>query len=217
MFDLLSYKCLEADWDGYGSIKPIPQKISYAWKSLNLMVETKTPIPSVMISASSEIGFYWSRKNSDVYMEVSFYDETEDGTKGDFFGYLIDRGNDNYEGAEDIPISEYRDSSIYKESKKIYSSELEQFDEYYFNLFARKEIDYKSTKEYLEELYIEEIDANDKYIDEYFANKPKKKATKMMPVPSDEAIEVLHGIVNGEPLSADFAEIIQINFMDLLD
>ena len=213
MFDLLSYKCLEADWDGYGSIKPIPQKISEAWEFLGVLLENKVPVPTVMISGNSLIGFYWSKKvyNKDAYIEIDIYSkgDGDNDPERDYksFAWLVDKGGDDYDGDEDIKFEDFKDSKIHNYIKELLPpQELDRFDEYYFNLFANKEI-----KNY------EDIDNADKEIDEYFANKPKKPSTKMMPVPSDEAIEVLHGIVNGEPLSADFAEIIQINIMDLLD
>ena len=84
MFELLSYKYLEANWDGYDAIKPNAYSIAQAWKFLGVLIDNGISCPSVMISGSSEIGFYW--KNDKYYVEIDIYRDAENSNeKGDFF------------------------------------------------------------------------------------------------------------------------------------
>ncbi len=129
MFDLLSYEHLEANWDGYGSIKPLESKIKHSWDGLKMFIDDNLPIPSVMISGDSEISFYYRKKEYNVYIEIEFYDK--------YFAYLLDQGTE-YSGGEDISIREFGESDVYKFLKTLPGSDLDSIDKYYFDLFYTK-------------------------------------------------------------------------------
>ncbi len=145
MFDLLSYKYIEADWDGYGAIKPHHYKIAEAWEFLRILIKNEIPIPKVMISGTSMIGFYWDKKscNKDVYVEIDIFSKGDEDNEpnADFksFAYLVDSGHD-YFGEDDIKFKDFKDSKVHNFFKEnMPEQELDDFDEYYFNLFAEVE------------------------------------------------------------------------------
>ena len=52
MFELIAYKYLEDDWDGYDGT-PVPKKmLDCAWKFLGILIQNKICTPKIMVSGS---------------------------------------------------------------------------------------------------------------------------------------------------------------------
>lgn len=150
MYDLLSYNYLEAEWDGYGAIKPKKEVISSAWKLLGVFIDNKVCAPKVMIAGSSAISFFWNDKENNDYVEIGLCIEDDDGiydnTHLEEFYWFIDYKDKplnlkEYDGEDDIAFNDFNKTKVFKyliESRG--ELQIDNHEDYYFNLFSSKEI-----------------------------------------------------------------------------
>lgn len=67
--ELVSYRALEAGWDGVGSVAPSRGVIGSALAFLSLLPDTVS-LPETSVAADGEVGFFW--KAQGVYIDVGF-------------------------------------------------------------------------------------------------------------------------------------------------
>ena len=178
MFELISYKYLQDDWDGYEGI-PVPKKmLDSAWRFLGILIQNKICTPSVMISGYGDISFYWQRIG---YVEISVgpeYDEREGNEDIEHlyntFSFLVDKGGKDYFGGENIPFEDFTKSKVYdymQDYMPTIDCIKDDYPEYYYNLITRGEERIKT--EWFSVPIIKVDDEVDKDIDKYFSKLPK--------------------------------------------
>lgn len=67
--EMVSYRALQAGWDGIDSVAPSPGAIDSALAFLALLSDT-VALPETTVSADGEVGFFW--KSPSVYIDVGF-------------------------------------------------------------------------------------------------------------------------------------------------
>lgn len=73
MAELASYGDFQAGWDGEGSAPPNLTHIDAAFQILNLL-PPGLPLPTPMLSADGEVGFYW---NTNEYLADAVIEDTD--------------------------------------------------------------------------------------------------------------------------------------------
>jgi len=94
--ELLSYKKIQSNWDGYGGIRPNDKIIDTTKNFLTILEKNKIINPNIMVSGAGEIGLFWKKQNT--YIEVDFDEEN-------LFTFFYDIDNNLY-GEEDIVWNE---------------------------------------------------------------------------------------------------------------
>lgn len=67
--EMVSYRALQAGWDGVGSVAPSRGVIDSALAFLALLPDTVS-LPETSVAADGEVGFFW--KSQGVYIDVGF-------------------------------------------------------------------------------------------------------------------------------------------------
>lgn len=98
-----SYSRLEANWDGYGAVKPSSDIIETTKSFLDILKENKIIKPKIMIAHDGTLSLFWKNKNN--YLEIDF-----DSNDHLSFFYEIDR---KVYGEDDISIDKHIPKQIY--------------------------------------------------------------------------------------------------------
>lgn len=85
--EIRGWSLLDADWDGEGAVKPLPQSLKEAVSFVRLLGEI--PLPEPMVLSSGHAALYWNE--SDLYADLEFLGDGR-------IAYFIKRHGDKHKG-----------------------------------------------------------------------------------------------------------------------